>query len=494
MTAPNAFDREVLAKRDRRGRRWAALRHAAGRGGFWLIAMAASALLVAIVAGFAEAPRRDMSFAMPWNWLGGALSGRVAMHRLTGLFLMLFIGGWLAVGGLALVRRMLSFEPLASTSIGSALTVARAGLDEAIRNRTVVVLVTLLLAALAAQPFLSAGTIEQPLRYRIQFFLSFSAFASALLLGGVTIFTAAAGVSGDLEGRRAGGVFVKPVPRWAYLLGRWIGAAAPAAVLSLVVAVVTWFGAAIWLAPQPALGEVTGDATDRDYVENRVLVAREEVPAMPDDSFGAAVARRLLEVRRDDPERFEQRGQEALAEDLLNEERTQFLALGFRETKTYAFRGMEAAYERAQALDDWLSANRDAVARQLNEAGIAMQPGQVSLESVLPYASVIDRDLTDGRLQMRFSIGGINSYGDSEGQLGLSIDGRQFPVTYQVDRAQVYDLPGTVIGDDGVLELDVINLGQVRNGEVRPEPIQFETDTWLSLFYNRGTFGGNLFR
>jgi len=388
-------------------------------------------------------------------------------------------------------------DVLARTPLSGVLTVARAGLDEATRNRTVLVVLVVLLGALAVQPYLALGSLGQPLRYKIQFYLSFSGFASAFLLGGVTIFLAASAVATDLEGRRASDVFVKPIPRWAYLLGRWLGVALPMAVLVAVWAAVTAGVAMFWLAPQPAQ-----NAADRDFVNNRVLVARQEVPASPVIAFEQRVSDRFEQVRREDPERLTRQGQAGLMNDLLNELQNEFLSVrpGLGRGSTYRFAGLGAARERAEAIEAELQADAEAIAGRLNELGYEnddgtpIRPGQVALDTVLPFADELGLDLEPGRLQLRFKVRGTNTYGGKEGTLLLDLEGVRVPLTYVVDRVQVFDLPATVVDEQGELELGITNLGISDQGRRRPDTIQFETDAWLSVFFVKGDVPGNFLR
>ncbi len=102
--------------------------------------------------------------------------------------------------------------------------------------------------------------------------------------------------------------------------------------------------------------------------------------------------------------------------------------------------------------------------------------------------------MSAGRLQLRFKVRGVNTYGGSDGDLVLSINDNTRPIRYVVDRVQVYDLPATFIDEEGVIELGIENYGTIRRGVRQAVPIQFEADVWMSVFFTRGDFGGNMIR
>jgi ABC-type transport system involved in multi-copper enzyme maturation permease subunit len=470
------------------------LRYTLLRVANWLIPLVLSLAAVVVLAGFAEAGE-DRTFVSPFEWLGTMASGE-PIARLTGAVCVLFVGSWLSVVGLFVLRRLLSLNVWTSTPLSGAISVARTGLDEAVRNRTVVVILLIMLLALALQPYFAVNA-EQPLRYKIQTFFTISGFIAAALLGAVTIFVAAATVATDLEDKRGGDVFVKPIPRWAYLVGRWLGITLPMIVIVGVWAILTIGISTIWLAPQKAF-----DAADRDFVDTRVMVAREEAPAQPARDFREIVDETFEETARLDPERLNRQGRAAMIADLVNEQRTLFLQVPFgpAQGNTYRFTDLGDARERAMELDQELRDDADAIAALLSERGVEttegqpIQPNQVSLATVLPFADLLDRDLTAGLLQLRFKVLGTNTYGGREGDLALVVDDRPELIAYVVDRVQIYDLPATLIGEDGVLELRIDNLGQTRGDERTPITIQFVPDIWINLYYVSGDVKGNVFR
>src|SRR5688572_17889964 len=203
--------KDILQRRRQRHVRLARAGYLLKRSSRWLLALAITSLILIVIAGFAEARRGiDSTFDWPWTWLDRLTGGgERPIAPLTGALLVMFAGGWLTMLGIWLLRTALriGFGPLA---------IARGVLDEAVRNKTVIVLLGLLLIALAAWPYSTTSApddVRQPLRYQIQSFLSFSGMSTGVLLGAVTILFSAYTVSQDINVRRTGDVFVKQIGR-----------------------------------------------------------------------------------------------------------------------------------------------------------------------------------------------------------------------------------------------------------------------------------------
>ncbi|MFW6335863.1 MAG: ABC transporter permease, partial [Phycisphaeraceae bacterium] len=228
-----------------------------------VIALAAVGILAAV------------SAALGWSSLLYILAGVVGMS------VTFFVGLWL-------VRLALS---AGSPVIG----VARTVVDEAIRMRMPVVFIVGVILVVPVLPFVLDPSDR--LEYRLQSFLSWSSIAVSLLLSLMTIFLAIGTLTRELERRQVFLSLTKPVRRWQYLLGKWLGIA------SLNVVLVATAGVGVYaftrfLASQPAI-----DVADREAVAQRVLVARDAVsPQPPDpDYFRRAFDERVRQMRSNDP-------------------------------------------------------------------------------------------------------------------------------------------------------------------------------------------------
>lgn len=164
--------------------------------------------------------------------------------------------------------------------------VARNVLNEAVRMKVSSVFIVLLIIVLALTP--SLLTEDQPLRYRVQQWLQYGIGLSTVVLSLLTLFLAVATVSYEQRDRIIWQTMTKPIPRWQYLSGKWLGVMA----LNAVLLTVTAFGVYLfteYLRYQPARGEAAylipasqaGEAADlgtmvddRRILEEQILVAR----------------------------------------------------------------------------------------------------------------------------------------------------------------------------------------------------------------------------
>ncbi len=507
----HAFD-DVLQARDRRNRRNAALGHLSRRGVRWALALGLSALALLLVAGFAEGTVRNvgggLAFAWPWEWIGRVFDRSETIARLTGAALVIFSGAWLAVLGIVLLRRLLSLAVWSRTPLSAVLAVARGAVDEAVRNRTVLVLLVLLILVVALHPYLNLGNEDTLLRHRIQAFLSFNGIFVGILLGAMTILFSAYTVSSDLSEARAGGVFVKPVSRLGYLVGKWLGIVLLQAVVVAVWAILIWGVAYLWLPAERAV-----DPFDRDAVNSRVLVAREELRPSPETPFIDLARAELTEIQRTNPERIERRGVGALLNDLELNEGREFLTIEFGEDKTYVFEGMNDAKERARALEESIRDRRDEIARRMsNELGLLIAPQDVTLKSILPYADELGIDTTGSVIQLRFNVKGYSTFGSDEYLLNFTINGQQDFLRFVPDRVQTFDIPATIISDDDPETPDVDEGGRltmtIDNSPIseemmaqlpqqvldRQQALRFDPEEWLTVYYRRGGFASNVGR
>ncbi len=478
---------EILERRQRRkvmlGRALYMLR----RSSRWLVGLVVSSAFVLLIAGFAEARGSvDSRFDWPGTWLPRLVGGDRPISAISGALLVVYCGAWLTIIGIGLLRLVLrmGYGPLA---------IARSVLDEAVRNKTVVVLLGLLLLLLAAWPYSSSAApldVRQPLRYQIQSFLSFSSMALALLLGAVTILFSAYSVSQDINVRRTGDVFVKPISRWVYLLGKWLGVVSMMAVILAAQIIVIYGVSRFWLGTN-----IPMDGNDAAAVNQHVLIARGEALPMPPVPFTETARQKLEALIRDRPDFVAQRGPEDTFYNLVYQERNEFMSIPFGTTKKYLFVGLQQAKRNAEELERRIAANRDQLAAQLSDhVGTRVDPSQISLPFITPYAGVLGIDVQPGLLQWRFQVKGVNTYGSAWGAFDVRVNGRALPapVRYTIERVQVRDLPASYVNDDGTLILEIANV--YSDSQDRTRTIQFDSDTWVQIYHVQGDFAPNLVR
>ena len=481
----------LLQQRGRRLARNARLKYLASRAarlGLWLLA---TVLLACVVIGFAEARYSlDSNFDWPWQWLPRVMGGVETrpIAPLTGSVLVLLVGGWLSYGGVSILRRLLrlGFGPLA---------VARNVVEEAIRNRVILLTLGLLLVALAWWPLRELSSADpQPVRYQVQSFLSFSSGIAALLLGAATVLFSGFSVAGDLQARRAGDVFVKPLGRPAYLFGKWIGVVSLMAVVLGVQFLVTWGVAAGWLGTG-----LPADEADARALRQRVLTARDLAPPQPETPFAQTASERLRGDIEANSELLQRRGQSNLFNDYVNEALADFLSIPPGESQTYVFEGLGEAKRRADRLEQVVEADREQIASRLAALGVDVPAEAITAELLATepgLAQAAGVDVRGATLQFRFKVRGSNTYNTIRWGFVARLNGRLVnggqPVVFPIDSVQVFDLPATYVDENGRLELEIAN--------VLPPPTQaqaaltFDPETGVNILYAESSFAANLLR
>ncbi|MFM9957170.1 MAG: ABC transporter permease [Phycisphaerales bacterium] len=132
--------------------------------------------------------------------------------------------------------------------------VARNVLTEAVRMKVSLVFIVILILFLAVIPGML--TEDQPLRFRVQQWLSYGVGLSYAVLAMLTLFLAAGTVAFEQRDRIIWQTMTKPVRHWEYVLGKWLGVMGLNAVL-LTVTAAGVFLFAEYLSHQKAVGEVS---------------------------------------------------------------------------------------------------------------------------------------------------------------------------------------------------------------------------------------------
>ena len=344
------------------------------------------------------------------------------------------------VVGLAAIRSLLS----GSTGIAG---VARTVIDEAVRMRAALVLLVLLVLLIPTLPLvLDHG---ERLEYRVQFLLAWALGGTGLILSLLTIFLACGSICGDIESSRIHTTLAKPLQRWEYLVGKWLGIV----LFNLLLIAVAGAGTATFvgvLARTPA-----ADQADRDAVDHQVLTARAAVAPAHDrpEEYEAAIAAAIRQLEEDDPDGFA-RNPAAARGRIRYEYSCTWQTVTPDMVSTYVFGGLAGA--------------KDAPTVQLQ---------------LKPRVNNVNIDLAD----VRFA---------------LWLNGRPWPMVDGVHQEQtlpslavsVLDLPTEFIDDAGTLKVTLANRNLVPAGETRPTAITLPPGDGLRLLYRTGGFEANLFR
>lgn len=360
--------------------------------------------------------------------LGTALAGATAMAAGFGL-------------GLALIRRLLG----GPSGIAG---VARAVVDEAVRMRSTLVLLILLVGLVPVLPLLLDPA--ERLAYRVQFLISWALGATSLILGFLTIFLACGSVCGDIDSGRIHMTLTKPLHRWEYLLGKWLGI-----VLYDLLLVVVAGGGAYTLVRMLAAGPAI-DAADREAVDRQVLVARRKVAPEPDNpqEYAAAIAAAIARLEADSPE---------------------FFATQPAATR----RRIESEYRR-----QWHTVTPDMettfVFRRLGTQGRADAEVQLEVE---PRVTNVDVDLAEVRFALWLN-----------GRPWPLANGVQVEETLPSRARHVFDLPAEPVAESDELRVRVANRNLVPPGETRPTAISFAPGDGLRVLVRTGGFEANFIR
>ncbi len=318
--------------------------------------------------GFAVVALAVGGVAIGAIWLGVGLT-YLGILLICGLVLypLVLMDRTRAIGlsGLGLAGLVMSFTVLLQglralfSGPGPVLAIAKNVLAEAVRMKISLVFIVMVMLLLAALP----GVLndDQPLRYRVQAFMSFGTGLSFWVIAILTILFSAATLTIEQRDKIIWQTMTKPVSAWAYVLGKWLGVVGLNAVL-LTVCAAGIFGFVEYLRGQPAVGEsvaYVADSTslgvvapDRLALEQRVLSARvavhlDEPLKISSPDFQADVERYIENERMATPEFATDPGQRKEVEESLHKSYTdQFRAVAPGRNRRYEFKGLDRAREQ----------------------------------------------------------------------------------------------------------------------------------------------------
>jgi hypothetical protein len=244
--------------------------------------------------GFGTAVVAALAITVVWLGLGLTYLSLLVLAGAVGAPLLQFeptaTAGKMFLGIVALTASFTALLQLVRLALGHSdpvCSIARVVLDEAVRMKISLVFIVILIIGLAALP--NALDPEQPLRYRVQSFLSFSTGLSFWTIAILVLLFSVATVAFEQRDKIIWQTMTKPVSTWSYVLGKWLGVSALSAVL-LAVCASGIFLFVEYLRGQPALGEreayvaLAGgeDLTeDRWILETQVLASRVTVENEP---------------------------------------------------------------------------------------------------------------------------------------------------------------------------------------------------------------------
>ena len=370
-------------------------------------------------------------------WVLGYRSSALALLGVTGMALGFVIGLWL-------IRTLLS----AGFPV---FGVARTVIDEAVRMKVVLVLIIGLAMIVPVLPFVLDP--KELLKYRVQFFLTWTLSGASVLLSLMTLFLACGTICNELDRKQIFLTLTKPISRGQYLLGKWLGIA----LLDLLLIVVV--GVGIYTFTNMLRLQSERDETDRFAVERQVLVAREVVDAQPPVSMDLSILfdKRLAQYQAEHSELNKDhqpgpRTVRAVQQAVLAKWHT----IAPMDAKRFVFNGLN----QAKGYTDWVQ--------------LRFRP-----QSSLPPPG--------GRVH-----------------LAIWINGRPYPVSKETglhtttvvadNHFHVIDFPVTAASQNGTLEVRIANVNLTNPRATFPSSISFTPGEGLSMLYQVGQFGPNLVR
>ncbi len=200
--------------------------------------------------------------------------------------------GWgasVAVGAMCVGAAMFAAIMVAILTDSPIRSVARYTFIQCLRLKLTAVFIVLIGIALAAVYHVEGdGTLGG----RIRNFLSYSNGITSLLLSVMTLFLSISVVARDVQTKQIFTLATKPLARWEYIVGRWLGVVLLDAALVLVAGVAI-YGLAQYLRSKG--GRM--DFADWRTVETEVFTARKRVPPDP-LPIERWVAARLNQMRK----------------------------------------------------------------------------------------------------------------------------------------------------------------------------------------------------
>lgn len=373
--------------------------------------------------------------------------------------------------------------------------VAKNVLIEAVRMKVSLVFIVMLILMMALVPGML--TEDQPLRYRVQQWLSYGVGLSYTVLALLTLFLSAATVAFEQRDRVIWQTMTKPVPHWQYVLGKWVGVMSLNAVL-LAVSSTGVFLFTEYLSHQRARGETAylvredgrrshpDDPNVRQVVDIRMNEVKQRIPAFKDtperrEIMARQVAaefmsedRRILENQvlsarvgiRPDPPILDE---EAIKKE-LDERVAQVLAdnPGMRET-----RSMRKAQEKE-------------LLTQVFDQARSIAPGGRQI-FVFSGLGEVKKAVNRGELTLRYKINAGSNNPSAIYKVMFVISGYPREVTSALKVMNSMSIEPEVIDDEGKLVLEVHS--HPDNGLT----MSFPPDG-LEVLYRVGGYEANFFR
>lgn len=324
--------------------------------------------------------------------------------------------------------------------------VARHTVAEGVRMKIALVFLVLIGLIVLGLPFSIQG--DSSLTGAVQTFMSYALSASGLLLGLLTIFMSRS-LADELVQHQVYLIVTKPLPRWQYILGKWLG------ITALNVAFLTCVGFTIYgmvhyiRATHPPID----DQFDAAELNDEVLVARQ------------AVRSTLPDFRQPAEQEFQRNLEQGL-------------------------------YDNVPDFDP--RAEQDRLAKKYEARWRVVGPLETR---VFQFKRVLCDRSPDTTLQIRYKTQ-VSDYPPDEifravWRIGNPLKGTPVyvrPVRHVVGRYHTVRFPADAVADDHTLTVYFFNENPFENEPQYRNVIEFRKSDEVELLFVVGSFGGNLLR
>lgn len=398
------------------------------------------------------------------------------------------------------------------------LGVARAMIEEAIRMKVAVIFIFLVLFLLPLLPLILSS--DDRLTYIVQRFLTYSLIIVSFFLSTLTVVLAAYTTSADIKNKLVYMSLTKPLGRWQYMLGKWLGIVLLNAVLLAVSGVaIAGFTRAI------ADGEAM-NTRDAEQVQREVLTSRVSQIPQPSESSVDEMTQRTLEYKQAmDPAYFGEPGtplsaqSERVRQEVMTEALGNWFTIQPGESAVYSFTGLDRARanadqaaqrvtklllgygftgEQAQDIIDWQNFRKpqpdlDFQSRMTQEQFTEMTALLSSEQVQFVFNPYTRPEPADGIVELYLRVN------NQPWPLGL-LRGQivHLPLKVAVDTPQEMSIPAWMVDEDGGLDIEVTVPPTRRMGDagmVDQVAVQLNRkDAVPEVFYRVGTFDGNIAR
>ena len=331
--------------------------------------------------------------------------------------------------------------------MGRILTIAHHTVREAVRMKVVLAFAVLIIALILALPF----AIHRPsatVSSTVHTFLTWSLIPVGVVLSFLAIFLGCLSISDEMYHRQIYTVATKPIPRWQYVVGKWVGVVEVLSGLLIFAGLATYGMARILSSAEPV------DNIDEFTLNHEVLLARAHSPLVVPDFIG--VAERQFQLLKD-----------------------------------------EGRYTDPSKISP--AVLKGQLRRALEQQWRSISPGRVR-EFEFRNLGLVDR--SEGKMmQLRYKAKGLGYAPDETLQMrwvfGNPRDAEQFgPLDRRdvMDRYHVIPFPAHCVSPNGVLKVWVQNIDFVLRDGHPGATISFEAEEGFEVLYKIGSFEGNLIR